>query len=53
VHHHRELASEPGQAEDWRAEEDTICGLQCADSLAVGANRIGEVADGGLLVELN
>ena len=52
-HHHRELVSEPGQGEDWHAEADTICGLQCADSLAIAANRIGEEADGGLLVELN
>ena len=51
MQHHKEL--EPSQGEDWHAEADTICDLQCADSLAIGAHRIGEEADGELLLELN
>jgi hypothetical protein len=51
VQHHKEL--EPSQGKDWYADEDTICDLQCRDSLAVAANRIGEEADEGLLVGLN
>jgi hypothetical protein len=53
VQHHKELESEPSQGEDRHAEADTICDLQCVDSLAIAANRIGEEADGGLLVELD
>jgi hypothetical protein len=47
MQHYKERELEPSQGEDWYAEEDSICDLQCADSLAVAANRIREQADGG------
>jgi hypothetical protein len=47
VQHHKELESEPSQGKNWYADEDTICDLQCGDSLAIAADRIGEGANGG------
>lgn len=42
MQHYKELESEASQEVDWYPEEDTICDLQCGDSLAVATNRIGE-----------
>ena len=42
MQHHKELESESSQEEDWYPEEDTICDLQCGDSLAIAANCRGE-----------
>jgi hypothetical protein len=47
MQHHKELELEPNQGEEWYAEEDSLCDLQCADSLAIAVNRIREEADGG------
>lgn len=48
MQHYKELELESSQEEDWYPEEDHICDLQCGDSLAIAANRIGE---GGLGVK--
>jgi hypothetical protein len=42
MQHYKELESELSQEEDWYPEEDPLCDLQCGDSLAIAANRIGE-----------
>ncbi len=42
MQHYKELELESSQEEDWYPKEDTICDLQCGDSLAVAAHRIGE-----------
>jgi hypothetical protein len=46
MQHHKELESEPSQGDEWHPEEDPIYNLQCGDSLAIAANRIGEEAFG-------
>ena len=42
MQHYKEPESESSQEEDWYPEEDTICDLQCGDSLAIAANCRGE-----------
>jgi hypothetical protein len=42
MQHCKELESEPSQEDYWISGEDSICDLQCGDSLAIAANRIGE-----------
>jgi serine/threonine-protein kinase len=42
MQHCKELESEPSQEDYWNSGEDSICDLQCGDSLAIAANRIGE-----------
>lgn len=40
--HYAELETELIRNGDQRLPEDAICALQCGDSLAIAANRIGE-----------
>ena len=49
---YEELESEPGQEEDCYPEGGAICDLQCGDSLAIAANRIGEGAVSKVLSRL-
>jgi hypothetical protein len=40
IQYYKELKSESNQEdEDWNSEGDPACDLQCADSLAIAANR--------------
>lgn len=41
MQHHKDPEPDQGK-KNWYAEEDPLCELQCADSLAIAANRIGE-----------
>src|ERR687886_2619602 len=52
MQHYEELESESGQEEDCYAEGGAICDLQCGDSLAIAANRIGEGAVSKVLSKL-
>lgn len=47
MQHFEALESEAGREEDREdLEEDSTCGLQCGDSLAIAVNHIGEEVSG-------